>query len=242
MTQNMISKGRLYITGLTGDGAKSDELWKEFDNLYTKNPFPKADEIRCEVRFYDGEKPAVRGQDVHVGYITENDAPVDGFTTLAIPLIDYAVLDTDLVKGSVSGNEAMTKWLAENSAQYKQLMIEGAVISMERYGGKSKGDRPDSIWIPVYGNCQSCGMPLVLEWLFGKDSTENIYGTEKDGSANRDYCYLCYVNGAFSTNYTMEEMIESCVPYTSNNNPWPDAETARSEMRKMYSKLKRWAK
>ena len=90
--------------------------------------------------------------------------------------------------------------------------------------------------------CQSCGMPLDAELVFGKGSTEVVFGKEKDGSLNRDYCYLCYIDGAFSVNVTMEEMIEACVPYTSANNPWPDEDTARREMQKFFPKLKRWAK
>jgi len=90
--------------------------------------------------------------------------------------------------------------------------------------------------------CQSCGMPLSSEIVFGKGSTKNVFGNEKDGNLNQDYCYLCYVDGAFSTNETMEEMIESCVPHTSDNNPYPDADTARSEMLKLFPTLKRWKK
>jgi len=85
-------------------------------------------------------------------------------------------------------------------------------------------------------------MPLDAELVFGKGSTEVVFGKEKDGSLNRDYCYLCYIDGAFSVNVTMEEMIEACVPYTSANNPWPDEDTARREMQKFFPKLKRWMK
>ncbi len=37
--------------------------------------------------------------------------------------------------------------------------------------------------------CQSCSMPL---------NGSGLYGTEKDGSANRDYCIYCYRNGSFT--------------------------------------------
>ena len=81
--------------------------------------------------------------------------------------------------------------------------------------------------------CQSCAMPLTN----GED-----FGTNADGSRNGDYCRYCYVAGSFTTDETMEEFIESCVPHTSENNPWPDEDTARSEMAKLFPKLKRWAK
>jgi len=88
--------------------------------------------------------------------------------------------------------------------------------------------------------CQSCAMPLSSELVFGEGSTENVFGKEKDSSLSPDYCYLCYVDGAFTTDDTMEEMIESCVPFTSDNNPWPDQDTARDEMQKLFPTLKRW--
>ena len=90
--------------------------------------------------------------------------------------------------------------------------------------------------------CQSCGMPLSADLVFGEGSTENVFGKDKDGEINNDYCYLCYVDGAFSASVTMDEMIELCVPYTSNNNPWADEDTARKEMQKIFPTLKRWAK
>ena len=40
----------------------------------------------------------------------------------------------------------------------------------------------------------------------------------------------------------MEQMIETCVPFVSNGDPYPDAETARSEMLKIFPQLKRWRK
>lgn len=48
--------------------------------------------------------------------------------------------------------------------------------------------------------CQSCGMPL----------TDNIFGTEADGTANEDYCIYCYKEGMFTQDMTMEQMIDHC--------------------------------
>jgi len=48
--------------------------------------------------------------------------------------------------------------------------------------------------------CQSCSMPM--------DSPE-LFGTEKDGAKNSEYCKYCYANGGFTNpNLTLEEMIE----------------------------------
>ena len=79
--------------------------------------------------------------------------------------------------------------------------------------------------------CQSCGMPM---------ENAELYGTNADGSKNEDYCHYCFINGSFSKEETMEEMIESCIPFVSKGNPWADEETARKAMLEMFPQLKRW--
>ena len=87
--------------------------------------------------------------------------------------------------------------------------------------------------------CQSCGMPLVTEDLFGKNA---------DGSKNEDYCQYCFPAGAFSNpDETLEEMIEICVPYLvkGEDNPdgeYPDTESARKMLQEHLPTLKRWKK
>ncbi len=81
--------------------------------------------------------------------------------------------------------------------------------------------------------CQSCSMPMT---------TDKMFGTNKDGDKNEGYCTYCYQNGKFTSDSTMEEMIEFCVKPCLDNGVYPDAETARSEMMKMFPNLKRWAK
>lgn len=41
----------------------------------------------------------------------------------------------------------------------------------------------------TYKFCQSCGFPLKKDKKGG--------GTEKDGSLNKKYCSMCYMNGEF---------------------------------------------
>ena len=53
--------------------------------------------------------------------------------------------------------------------------------------------------------CQCCGMPM--------GDTDELYGTNADGSKNEEYCKYCFENGAFTFHGTMEEMIEVCVPH-----------------------------
>jgi hypothetical protein len=46
--------------------------------------------------------------------------------------------------------------------------------------------------------CQSCSMPM---------DTSELFGTEKDGRPNTDYCKYCYQQGAFtSPGITLQEM------------------------------------
>lgn len=51
--------------------------------------------------------------------------------------------------------------------------------------------------------CQSCGMPL----------TNDVLGTNADGSKNEDYCMYCYMDGQFLQDCTMDEMIEHCAQF-----------------------------
>lgn len=81
--------------------------------------------------------------------------------------------------------------------------------------------------------CQSCGMPL---------SAEELYGTNTDGSRNEDYCVYCYKNGSFTANCTMDEMIEFCVPMMARYHPETTAESARAMMKNFFPHLKRWSK
>jgi len=78
--------------------------------------------------------------------------------------------------------------------------------------------------------CQSCSMPM--------NQSGAEYGTEADGTKNEDYCHYCYSEGKFTTNETMEEMIESCVPHMVSDEM--SEETARSMLKSILPTLKRW--
>lgn len=80
--------------------------------------------------------------------------------------------------------------------------------------------------------CQSCGMVM----------DEHEYGTNLDKSSNKDFCKYCYINGKFGKDETMEEMIESCIPFRINEADCPNAETARKQMLQIFPTLKRWRK
>ena len=80
--------------------------------------------------------------------------------------------------------------------------------------------------------CQSCGMPM--------NNDENLFGHESDGSLNGDYCKYCYDNGTFTGECTMEQMIDTCLPFMLEANPGMTKEQALSMMREFFPQLRRW--
>lgn len=82
--------------------------------------------------------------------------------------------------------------------------------------------------------CQSCGMPL----------TNEILGTNDDGSKNEEYCIYCYKDGAFTGDFTMEEMVEFCSQFVEEFNKNTGKSLTREEykveLRKYFPSLKRW--
>ena len=79
--------------------------------------------------------------------------------------------------------------------------------------------------------CQSCGMPI---------DSDDLLGTNQDGSLNSDYCKYCYIDGKFIDEVTMEEYINMCSKYGEQ------AGMSNEEMKKYCTKLfptlKRWKK
>lgn len=80
--------------------------------------------------------------------------------------------------------------------------------------------------------CECCGMPM--------GETDELYGTEADGSKSKDYCKYCYNEGKFLVDCTMEEMIDFCVEPMLESNPNMTAEEAKAMMREVFPTLKRW--
>ena len=80
--------------------------------------------------------------------------------------------------------------------------------------------------------CQSCGMPM--------GATDEMYGTNADGSKNGDYCKYCFENGKFTQDCTMEEMIEFCVPHMASADSGMSEGDARKMMLEFFPALLRW--
>ena len=80
--------------------------------------------------------------------------------------------------------------------------------------------------------CQSCAMPM--------GDTDDLYGTEADGSKSTEYCTHCYAKGRFTADATMDEMISFCVPHMVSANAGMTEENARNMMHAHFPMLKRW--
>ena len=77
--------------------------------------------------------------------------------------------------------------------------------------------------------CQSCGMPMP---------SDDMYGTNADGSKNKAYCTYCFQNGAFTADVTMAQMVDICIPHMVKGGM--DEQTARKIMTETLPQLKRW--
>lgn len=79
--------------------------------------------------------------------------------------------------------------------------------------------------------CQSCAMPM--------DSDE-ICGSNADGSLNFDYCKYCYTDGKFVDNVSMEEYIEMCSQF--GEQAGMTNEQMKAHCQAVFPLLKRWRK
>ncbi|MPW24248.1 transcriptional regulator [Alkalibaculum sp. M08DMB] len=82
--------------------------------------------------------------------------------------------------------------------------------------------------------CQSCAMPM--------GDTDEMYGTNSDGTKNEDYCKYCYMEGSFTSDISKEEMIEVCVPHMVSGNSGMNEDESRNMMKDFFPTLKRWKK
>ena len=79
--------------------------------------------------------------------------------------------------------------------------------------------------------CQSCAMPL----------TDELFATNAEGSKNEDYCMYCFKDGEFTSDMSMEEMMNFCIEKMVEVHPEIDKDEASAMMREVFPKLKRWA-
>lgn len=66
-----------------------------------------------------------------------------------------------------------------------------------------------------------------------------VLGSEKDGSKSDDYCSYCYKEGAFTSEMTMQQMIDFCAPEMAKHGDMSEQQ-ARDMMKGFFPHLKRW--
>ena len=76
--------------------------------------------------------------------------------------------------------------------------------------------------------------------------TDQVLGTDADGTKNEDYCMYCYKDGQFLQDCTMEEMIENCAQFVNAVNEGLEKPITKEEyigmMKSYFPQLKRWRK
>lgn len=128
---------------------------------------------------------------------------------------------------------ALAERLKKTLSLYEKLTDCCQDLDAILYSSQTQEDIPMEKHNPNTPFCQSCGMPLT---------DESLLGTEKDGAKAPDYCIYCYKDGAFTSDCTMEQMIDFCVPVLTRQMPGLPAEAARAQMNQFFPYLKRWKK
>lgn len=77
--------------------------------------------------------------------------------------------------------------------------------------------------------CQSCGMPM---------GDPALWGTDANGEKNADYCTYCYRDGGFTSDGSVEDMINECVPFMVESGM--TEEQAHKLLSEQLPTLKRW--
>lgn len=97
----------------------------------------------------------------------------------------------------------------------------------QQYGETLQSD----LQIPQTPICQSCGMPI---------EDEKDFGTEADGTINKDYCKYCYKNGKFNIDCSLDEFIEKETKFLLIKRDDLNEEQTRKMLQEQLPKLKRW--
>lgn len=113
--------------------------------------------------------------------------------------------------------------------------------SSDLYGTEADGSLNDSYCRYCYEDgqlavfCQSCGMPL---------KNKEDYGTTADGSPAADYCAYCFQQGEFTSDISMEEMVQLCAdmdfPMLDPQGVPLDRDGKVAALRQGFPTLRRW--
>ena len=160
----------------------------------------------------------------------------DGLELFTFPESDWAIFSA---KGALPMSlQTLNTQVWNEWAPNIRKMYETGTSSLEIYFAMDprSPDYECGIWVPIRKKaelriCQSCGMPM---------ETEDVFGTNADGSINEDYCKYCYVSGEFIDKVSMEEYIEMCSRFGSQAGMTNEEMKAYCE--NLFPMLKRWKK
>lgn len=150
LNPNIIKRSAMLIAGACGDGNRTGDVWKAFEQLCGEKPLRNAlSSSGYEIRVYDGDKCTV-----YVGYsVASKDGIDSSYSVLELPASRYAAFEVYVSNGYESENSAMHEWLRTNDEGYSEKLINGnAHYCVEFYDERFNGDDTDSIveiWIPI---------------------------------------------------------------------------------------------
>ena len=235
-----------YHTEITPDEGykKCPEFWdKEYAAKYarlwqTMKPETPVEEAILEngIGMYAICDEGANGFSYWIAGLYKGGEVPEGLELFTFPESDWAIFTA---KGPMPQSLQMLNTQVWNDwAPNIKTMYEIGSSSLEIYSAMNpqSADYECGIWVPIKKKgdtkiCQSCGMPM---------KSDEIYGTNADGSINEDYCKYCYINGEYTDKVTMEEYIEMCSQFGAQ------AGMTNEEMKvyceKLFPTLKRWKK
>lgn len=148
MSPSIVNKEEIMIAGICGSGNNTGGVWQEFEELNEEIGLNnKISDNGYEVRFNDE-----KSNKVHVGNAVSNSDIAAVFSLIKLPASQYVSFEVHVENGYDSENNAIDKWLAENSEIYTQRLFDGRKYIVEYYDERFNGDEPGSIveiWIPI---------------------------------------------------------------------------------------------
>jgi predicted transcriptional regulator YdeE len=142
----IISRDQIIVRGISGDGAKTGELWQRLSSEFEAHPFEHDSSCAYEIRIYGTDGSCV----CHVGYAVSSGKADEPFTDYTLPASHYASFDVKVANGYDSENRNMDTWLESNPDGWVMTKDEnGSSVAVEYYTKRYDNEGIVEIWIPV---------------------------------------------------------------------------------------------
>ncbi len=134
----------MILAGVQGAGEETGSVWETYMRLEKVCPLGNTvDKAGYEVRLYPGGEGPGK---VFVGMSVAGRAVPSEYQIIELPASLYVEFVIVPSKGYGSSNEAIEKWLYDNSERYRQRWLGGNSYGIEVYDERFKGsENPDSI-------------------------------------------------------------------------------------------------